>query len=79
MDIEKMLATLAPEFREVLILRDLQGFTYDEIAQGKLNIPAPERWNRQHSPRTTFPIRQRFQEYGGTEAKPPVTIREKRP
>jgi RNA polymerase sigma-70 factor, ECF subfamily len=76
MDIEKMLATLAPEFREVLILRDLQGFTYDEIAQA-LNIPRGTVESRIHRARTT--IRQRFQEYGGTEAKPPVTIREKRP
>ncbi len=62
--------------REVLILRDLQGFTYDEIAQLP-NIPRGTVESRIHRARTT--IRQRFQEYGGTEAKPPVTIREKRP
>jgi RNA polymerase sigma-70 factor, ECF subfamily len=82
MDVEKMLGTLAPEFRAVLILRDLQGFTYEEIAES-LNIPRGTVESRIHRARSA--IRERFQEYGGTEAKPasreakpPYTIREKR-
>ncbi|MDS1030747.1 sigma-70 family RNA polymerase sigma factor [Bacillota bacterium LX-D] len=34
--VQKMLDSLAPEYREVLIMRELQSFSYDEIAK-KLN------------------------------------------
>lgn len=38
MTIEEALKTLSPEHREAVILRDVEGYTYDEIAR-MLNIP----------------------------------------
>ena len=39
MDVLSVLQTLSPEFREVIVLREFQGFSYQEIADA-LNIPA---------------------------------------
>jgi RNA polymerase sigma-70 factor (ECF subfamily) len=38
MTIEDAMKTLSPEHREAIILRDVEGYSYDEIA-GMLNIP----------------------------------------
>ena len=38
MDLLHMLRTLSPEHREVIVLRELQGMTYDEIAE-TLGVP----------------------------------------
>ena len=37
-EVQKCISALDPEFREVLILKDIQGFSYDEIS-GMLTIP----------------------------------------
>jgi RNA polymerase sigma-70 factor (ECF subfamily) len=37
-EVQKCISALDPEFREVLILKDIQGFSYDEIS-GMLAIP----------------------------------------
>jgi RNA polymerase sigma-70 factor, ECF subfamily len=37
-DVMRMLSTLSPEFRETLILREFEGFSYEEIAKA-LDIP----------------------------------------
>ncbi len=36
--VQHCIGTLDPEFREVLVLRDIQGFSYEEIG-GMLNLP----------------------------------------
>lgn len=38
LDVERLLAALSPEHREVIVLRELQGFSYDEIAE-TLGVP----------------------------------------
>ncbi len=37
-DVQAMLATLSPEHREVIVLRELQGFSYEEMAEA-LGVP----------------------------------------
>ena len=37
-DVEAMLSTLSPEHREVIVLRELEGFTYEEMAAA-LGVP----------------------------------------
>jgi RNA polymerase sigma-70 factor (ECF subfamily) len=38
LDVERLLNALSAEHREVIVLRELQGFSYDEIAEA-LGIP----------------------------------------
>jgi RNA polymerase sigma-70 factor (ECF subfamily) len=39
LDLEHALATLAPGFREVLVLHDIEGFTHEEIARALNVVP----------------------------------------
>jgi RNA polymerase sigma-70 factor (ECF subfamily) len=50
MDLPALLSGLATEFREVVILRELQGMTYDEIA-GVLKVPRGTVESRLHRAR----------------------------
>jgi RNA polymerase sigma-70 factor (ECF subfamily) len=65
LDAHTMLATLSPEHRAVLVLRELQGLSYVEIAES-LNIPRGTVESRLFRARTI--LRERFQEY---RAHPP--------
>lgn len=38
MDLEAILSQISPEFKEILVLREMEGLSYDEISQ-TLNIP----------------------------------------
>ncbi len=48
--IEEAMKTLSPEQREAILLRDVEGYTYDEIA-GMLNIPLGTVKSRIHAAR----------------------------
>lgn len=60
LDARAMLETLSPEHRAVLVLRELEGMSYDEIA-GALEIPRGTVESRLFRARAT--LRERFQEY----------------
>lgn len=59
LDVDVMLATLGPDHRAVVVLRELQGFTYDEIAQ-TLGVPRGTVESRLFRARAL--LRERFQE-----------------
>jgi RNA polymerase sigma factor (sigma-70 family) len=46
-DIKKAFSALAPEYRMIVLLKDLEGFTYQEIA-GILNLPIGTVMSRLH-------------------------------
>lgn len=60
LDLETMLSTLTPEHREILVLRELQGFSYGEIA-GVLDLPVGTVESRLFRARRD--IRRRFDGY----------------
>jgi len=59
-DVQTMLQTLSMEHREVLVLRELQGLSYDEIAEA-LEVPRGTVESRLHRAREQ--LRQRFANY----------------
>jgi RNA polymerase sigma-70 factor (ECF subfamily) len=59
-DVAQMLQTLSPEHREVLVLRELQQLSYEEISQ-TLAIPVGTVMSRLHRARQE--LRQRFSGY----------------
>jgi len=67
MDAHTMLATLSPDHRAVLVLRELQGFTYAEIAS-TLNLPRGTVESRLFRARQI--LRERFREYGVHPPRP---------
>lgn len=50
MNLEEAMQKLSPEHREVIVLRDIQGFTYDEIAE-ILQVPVGTVKSRIHAAR----------------------------
>lgn len=60
LDLTAMLATLSVEHREIIILRELQGLSYEEMA-AVLNIPRGTIQSRLHRARQE--LRARFKEY----------------
>ena len=60
LDLAHMLETLSPEFREVVVLRELQGMSYEQIAL-TLNIPRGTVESRLHRAREE--LRKRFAGY----------------
>lgn len=60
LDLTTLLATLSPEHREVMILRELQGLSYDEMAQ-VLGVPRGTIESRLHR------ARQQLKASAGTE------------
>jgi RNA polymerase sigma-70 factor (ECF subfamily) len=50
MDFKQVIGTLSPEHRDVIVLRELEGFSYDEIA-GALKIPRGTVESRLHRAR----------------------------
>jgi RNA polymerase sigma-70 factor (ECF subfamily) len=60
LDLAQMLETLSPEHREVLVLRELQGMTYQEIAL-TLSIPRGTVESRLHRAREQ--LKRRFEGY----------------
>jgi RNA polymerase sigma-70 factor (ECF subfamily) len=79
LDVHAMLDTLSEEHRAVLVLRELQGLSYDEIAR-VLKIPRGTVESRLF--RARHVLRERFEEYTTVRAKPrhavgiePVEIR----
>lgn len=69
LDAHTMLDTLSSEHRTVLVLRELQGMSYDEIAQ-TLDIPRGTVESRLFRARAI--LRDRFVDYGNRPADPPV-------
>lgn len=61
LDVHAMLDSLSADHRAVLVLRELQGLSYDEIAE-TLEIPRGTVESRLFRARTI--LRERFQEYG---------------
>ena len=59
-DLSQMLATLSPEHREVIILRELEGMSYEEIA-AELSVPRGTVESRLHRAREQ--LRTRFRGY----------------
>ena len=59
-DVQTMLMTLSEEFREVLVLRELEGLSYEEIAAA-LDVPRGTVVSRLHRARKQ--IRERFEGY----------------
>lgn len=59
-DVLAMLAVLSPEHREVLVLREFEGLSYDEIAQ-TLGVPQGTVESRLHRARRE--LRERFRGY----------------
>lgn len=70
MDAQTMLNTLTPDHRAVLVLREIQGLSYDEIAE-TLSIPRGTVESRLFRARSI--LRERFQEYGPSPAAPRAT------
>ena len=67
-DVARMLADLSAEYREVLVLRECQGLSYQEIAQA-LHIPAGTVESRLFRARQE--LRKRFGDLGSdTDSKP---------
>mgnify|MGYP003637961873 CR=1 FL=1 len=62
LDVHAMLDTLSPDHRSVLVLRELEGFSYEDIAS-TLKIPRGTVESRLFRARAI--LRERFQEYGG--------------
>lgn len=60
LDLETMLAVLTPEHRAVIVLRELQGMSYDQMA-ATLNIPRGTVESRLHRAREE--LRRRFEGY----------------
>ena len=60
MDVQTMLATLSEEHRNILVLRELQGLSYDEIAEA-LSIPRGTVESRLHRARQQ--LKQKFSGY----------------
>jgi len=60
LDLAQMLQTLSPEHREVIVLRELEGMTYEEIAAA-LHIPRGTVESRLHRAREQ--MRERFKGY----------------
>ena len=60
-DLAGILETLAPEHREVLVLREIQGLAYGEIAQ-MLRVPQGTVESRLHRARSA--LRERLKGYG---------------
>jgi RNA polymerase sigma-70 factor, ECF subfamily len=60
LDVMQVLHTLAPPHREVLVMRELQGLSYDEMAQA-LGVPRGTIESRLHRARAEF--RQRLNGY----------------
>jgi len=69
MDVHTMLGTLSPAHRAVMVLRELQGLSYDEIAQA-LDIPRGTVESRLFRARKI--LRERFQEYNQACPAPAV-------
>lgn len=65
LDAQAMLASLSPDHRAVLVLRELEGLSYDEIAE-TLNLPRGTVESRLFRARNI--LRERFQEYGSQPA-----------
>ena len=61
LDAHTMLESLSPEHRAVLVLRELQGLSYNEIAQA-LNLPRGTVESRLFRARAV--LRERFHDYG---------------
>lgn len=61
LDLAQMLASLTPEHREVVVLRELEGMSYDEMAR-TLGVPRGTVESRLHRARAT--LREKFQGYG---------------
>jgi len=60
LDLSSMLASLSPEHRAVIVLRELQGFTYEEMAK-TLGVPRGTVESRLHRAREE--LRRRFKGY----------------
>lgn len=69
LDVQAMLDSLSPDHRTVLMLRELQGLSYDEIA-AMLHIPRGTVESRLFRARNL--LRERFQEYQSTRPLPRV-------
>ncbi len=61
MDLSHMLETLSPEHREVIVLRELEGMSYEQIA-AELRVPRGTVESRLHRAREQ--LRARFKGYG---------------
>jgi RNA polymerase sigma-70 factor (ECF subfamily) len=61
LDLTTMLAALSPEHRQVIVLRELEGMTYDQIAAA-LSVPRGTVESRLHRAREE--LRKRFKGYG---------------
>jgi RNA polymerase sigma-70 factor (ECF subfamily) len=60
MDLMAMMKQLAPEHQEIIVLREIQGFSYDEISQ-MLKLPRGTVNSRLH--RARLELRQRLSAY----------------
>ena len=60
LDLSAMLETLSPEHRQVIVLRELNGLTYEEMAEA-LNVPRGTVESRLHRAREE--LRKRFKGY----------------
>ena len=65
MDVTAMLQTLSQEHREVIVLREIRGLSYEEIAK-TLGIPRGTVESRLH--RARLELRERFSGYWGTQS-----------
>ena len=62
LDVQAMLDALPPEYREVIVLREMQGMSYAEMAQA---IGVPERTAETRLTRARRALRERFAGYFG--------------
>ena len=65
LDVTAMLQTLSQEHREVVVLREIRGLSYEEIAK-MLGIPRGTVESRLH--RARLELRERFSGYWGTQS-----------